>query len=181
LSILDAKRKEGHGDEASAILDATHTIVAKCLPELEPEETANVQRFLCDFADLKSPSAALAKTAEIESSLMALPVWDYWRAAGTPRVYSCIALALAKTGDVAGARRVALAGPTGLAIKRALADVTEYQARSDPSKAVDLYRPLLARAARDAPDGHGAAAMFGVMRTLRCLYGRSCAKDVGGD
>ena len=169
LQMLERKQKEGSRDEALAILDATDEVFLPCLQHRDP--TGTVIRFLCHYADLKSTSAALAKVAEVEAHL------DYWREAQGPWVYSCIAVARAKSGDVVGARRIALGAPTAAAVRIALVSLTEFEVERDPSHAVQLYQTLLAGDGRDAREGYAAEAIRGLMSHLTCRYVGSCAKN----
>lgn len=169
LQMLERKQKEGSRDEALAILDATDEILLPCLPHID--DTHTVHRFLCNYADLKPTDAAFEKAAEVEPHLA------YWGEAVAPWVYSCIALARAKSGDVIGARRIALGAPTAAAVRNALVSLTGFEVGRDPSRAVELYQALLARDERDAREGYGAAVVYGLMSHLRCRYEGSCAKN----
>jgi hypothetical protein len=169
LQMLERKQKEGSREEALAILDATDDVFLPCVQHNDDSDF--VGRFLCDYAGLKPSGAALAKTAEVEAQL------DDWRETHGPWVYSCIALARARSGDVDGARRIALAAPTAAAIRTALVSLTEFEAERDPSRAVELYRALLARDEKDVREGYGEAAIHGLMSHLTCRYKGSCAKN----
>ena len=86
--------------------------------------------------------------------------------------------ARAKSGDVVGARRIALGAPTAAAVRIALVSLTEFEVERDPSHAVQLYQTLLAGDGRDAREGYAAEAIRGLMSHLTCRYGGSCEELV---
>jgi tetratricopeptide (TPR) repeat protein len=181
LTMAERALQLKHRDQAGAILATIEPLLKTCVeksPKLVTDNEAGdsiAGRFLCDFAQLHPHQESLAKLAAMDarfrrSKMGDADSWMRWDQEVRPSIHGCLAVALAKSGDLSAARSFAETAPTHDMTFEALLALARFEIENEPATAIPLIKAVATMAGGDLDHRRKDELDF-LTATLTCLYG----------